>query len=39
MDEESLCLNKDFAEFRDVLGEVLKNIALIGKKEPSLAAE
>jgi N-formylglutamate deformylase len=39
MDEENVCLNKNFAEFRDVLGEVLKNIAHIGKKEPSVAAE
>lgn len=39
MDEENVCLNKNFAEFRDVLGEVLKNIAHIGKKEPPVAAE
>ena len=39
MDEDNLCLNNNFSEFKDVLGEVLKNIANIGKREPSIAAE
>ena len=39
MDEENLCLNNNFSEFKDVLGAVLKNIANIDEREPSVAAE